>query len=108
MNTPERILVAQPVDPGGLRRARAIAGDATVECIAPLGADHVVTDEQARETTILFSDQCPANVADMHRLAWVQLGSHGFSQLNDRVLPPGVVVTNASGVNDIPSPSGAC
>ena len=54
------------------------------------------------ETTVVFTDQPPANVADLERLAWVQLGSHGYAQLSGLPLPADTVVTNASGVQDRP------
>jgi phosphoglycerate dehydrogenase-like enzyme len=54
------------------------------------------------ETTVLFTDQPPVNTADLARLAWVQLGSHGYAQLSGLPLPSEAVVTNASGVQDRP------
>ena len=52
--------------------------------------------------TVVFTDQPPANVAALERLASVQLGSHGYAQLNGVRLPPDAVVTNASSVQDRP------
>lgn len=98
----ERILVAQPPHDAGLDRVRRIAPDADVEVVEPFGPDAVLPEELIRDATVLFSDMCPANVAAMPRLRWVQLGSHGYAQLNGVALPPGATVTNASGVNDIP------
>ncbi|HEU4997338.1 MAG TPA: NAD(P)-dependent oxidoreductase [Lapillicoccus sp.] len=54
------------------------------------------------DTTVLFVDQPPANLADLARLEWVQLGSHGYAQLSGLRLPEATVVTNASGVQDRP------
>ena len=93
------IVVAQPVEPDGLDRARAIVPDASIDVVDAFGPDHVLPDNHA---AVLFSDVAPANVAEMASLRWIQLGSHGYSQFNGVVLPPGVRVCNASGVNDIP------
>lgn len=94
-----RIVVAQPVEPDGLDRARAIVPDASIDVVDAFGPDQVLPDNHA---AVLFSDVAPANVAEMASLRWIQLGSHGYSQFNGVVLPPGVRVCNASGVNDIP------
>ncbi|TDD68955.1 D-2-hydroxyacid dehydrogenase [Jiangella aurantiaca] len=98
----ERILVAQPLYDAGLARVRRLAPDAVVEVVEPFGPSTVLPEALVRDVTVLFSDLCPANVAAMPRLRWVQLGSHGYSQLNGLTLPPGTTVANASGVNDIP------
>lgn len=94
------ILVAQPVEPGGLAELQTL--DATIEVIDPYGPDQVLTSGQAASVEILFADLPPANVAEMRALRWIQLGSHGYTQFNGRHLPAGVTVCNASGVNDIP------
>ncbi|PZF79627.1 D-2-hydroxyacid dehydrogenase [Jiangella anatolica] len=98
----ERILVAQPVLDAGLDRVRALAPDAVVEVIEPFGPDAVLPEALVRDVTVLFADLCPANVEQLRRLRWLQLGSHGYSQLNGLTLPRDAVVANASGVNDIP------
>lgn len=95
----DRILVTQPVHPAGLQRAQELA---SVECIDPFGPGFKLSAEQLSDVTVLFSDMCPDNVAEMSNLRWLQLGSHGYSHLNGLTLPPDTVVTNASGVNDIP------
>ncbi|MBB5791255.1 phosphoglycerate dehydrogenase-like enzyme [Jiangella mangrovi] len=102
MTPTERILVAQPVLEAGLERVRRLAPDAVVDVVEPFGPDAVLPDELVRDTTVLFSDWCPANVTAMTRLRWMQLGSHGYSHLNGVPLPRDAVVANASGVNDIP------
>ncbi|WP_116950995.1 D-2-hydroxyacid dehydrogenase [Jiangella endophytica] len=98
----ERILVAQPVHEAGLDRVRRLAPDAVVEVIEPFGPGAILPEPLVRDVTVLFSDLCPANLDAMPRLRWVQLGSHGYSQLNGLSLPPATTVANASGVNDIP------
>lgn len=98
----ERILVAQPLLDAGLDRVRRLAPHTPVEVIEPFGPGTVLPEALARDTTVLFADWCPDNVAAMSRLGWMQLGSHGYSQLNGQSLPPGTTVTNGSGINDIP------
>jgi phosphoglycerate dehydrogenase-like enzyme len=98
---PLYILIAQPADEVGLERTRQIAPGLHLELVDPFGPDHVLPDELAHRTVVLFSDVAPANAADMASLRWIQLSSHGYSQFNGRVLPAGTQVCNASGVNDI-------
>ncbi|MPZ97573.1 MAG: hypothetical protein GEU96_22305 [Propionibacteriales bacterium] len=98
----DRILVAQPGAADHLDQVRAIAPDLRIDCVEPYGPADTIPPDLARECTILFADMCPSNVEQMRRLEWVQLGSHGYAQLNGLALPPRTVVTNASGVNDIP------
>ena len=103
MQAREHILIAQP---DGERHLEALgvaapgAQATEIDPIQPGGED--ISPELAAVTTVLFADHCPRNVAEMHQLRWVQLGSHGYSQLNGVQLHPDAVVTNASGVNDLP------
>ena len=86
----DQVVVAQP---GADRYLRGI--DATVVEPEPgWTADP--------DTTVLFVDHLPANLADLARLEWIQLGSHGYAQLAGHHLPDRTVVTNASGVQDRP------
>ncbi|MPZ84283.1 MAG: D-2-hydroxyacid dehydrogenase [Actinophytocola sp.] len=94
------VLVAQPVDPAGLRRVSALLPDAVITCREPLGPGESVPGLE--DVTVLFADHCPVNVADLVALRWVQLGSAGYRQLAGLGLGPAVRVKNASGVNDIP------
>jgi len=97
----DRFLIAQTVDAAGLQRLNEMAGAEAVDVLSTDGIMSLeVTDPAAY--TVLFSDYCPVNVADMSRLRWIQLGSHGYSQLNGVRLPTRPAVTNGSGVNDIP------
>ena len=96
------VLIAQPVEPSGLERCRAVAPAATIEVIDPYGPDHALSPEQAARTEVLFADLPPTNVAEATALRWIQLGSHGYAQFNGVKLPADVRVCNASGVNDIP------
>jgi phosphoglycerate dehydrogenase-like enzyme len=102
MRLSEHILVAQPEAERHLDEVAAAAPGAQVTCVDPITPGGAISHELAATTTVLFADQCPANVAEMPRLRWVQLGSHGYSQLNGTPLHPDAVVTNASGVNDLP------
>jgi phosphoglycerate dehydrogenase-like enzyme len=94
------VLVAQPVDPAGLRRVEELLPDAVITRRGPIGPGETVPD--VGDVTVLFADNCPANVADLGSLRWIQLGSAGYRQLAGLGLDPRVRVTNASGVNDIP------
>lgn len=98
----QNILIAQPVDEARLRAMRESAPGAVFECRDPIPPGTVLPAEYLRDRTVLFADQCPANVDAMTSLRWIQLGSAGYQQLAGVPLPPGVKVSNASGVNDIP------
>ncbi|PZF80352.1 NAD(P)-dependent oxidoreductase [Jiangella anatolica] len=97
----EHIVVAQPVDHAGLRRVRELAGAARVDVVAPYGPGEPLPAELTT-ATVLFADHLPGDVEDLAALRWLQLGSAGYAQLAGAPLRPGVAVTNASGVNDIP------
>jgi phosphoglycerate dehydrogenase-like enzyme len=97
-----RLLIAQPVDPPGLRRVRDLLPEAEIICRDPLPPGTTLPDEEIADCTIVFADQCPANVGAMRALRWIQLGSAGYQQLSGLDLDPGVRVSNASGVNDVP------
>lgn len=99
---PGRILLAQPELPDVVNRVRAIAGDRPVTVIQPYGPGTSLDEDLLRDVEILFADLPPANVAAATGLRWLQLGSHGYGQLAGCRLPADAVVTNASGVNDIP------
>ncbi|SDS29775.1 D-2-hydroxyacid dehydrogenase [Microlunatus soli] len=96
------LLLAQPELPGALDRVRAIAAGRLVTLIEPYGPGTRLDRDLLADTEVLFADLPPDNVADATGLRWLQLGSHGYGQLAGRRLPAGCVVTNASGVNDIP------
>lgn len=93
-----KILVAQPVDGGRLAEIQARLPKAVIDCRDPLGPE----DEVATDYMVLFSDRCPANVAELTSLRWIQLGSAGYEQIIGQPLAPDTLITNASGVNDIP------
>lgn len=97
-----QIVVAQPIDPDGLATTRAIVPGARIDIIEPFTEREALPSRLTDRTAVLFADVAPANVASMHSLRWIQLGSHGFGQFSGRALPRGVQVCNASGVNDIP------
>ena len=90
---PDHVVIAQP----GADRFLRDLPDADVTVVEPAPG---WTADPA--TTVLFVDQPPANLADLTRLEWVQLGSHGYAQLSGAGLPEAAVVTNASGVQDRP------
>ena len=94
---PDHVVIGQPGTDERLDRIGAAFPDATLTMVD--AEPGWVADA---DTTVLFADQPPANVADLHRLSWVQLGSHGYRQLSGLPLPDDVVVTNASGVQDRP------
>jgi phosphoglycerate dehydrogenase-like enzyme len=87
---PDRIVIAQAGADEHLQGLDADVVDAAPGWTAP------------PDTTVLFVDQPPANLAELTRLEWVQLGSHGYGQLSGHGLPESAVVTNASGVQDRP------
>lgn len=73
-----------------------------ITMIEPFGPGEALPDELA-DTEVLMWDLAPANVAELPRLRWLQLGSAGYLQLAGHGLAGrGTAVTNASGVNDIP------
>ncbi|MDQ6895277.1 MAG: hypothetical protein M3171_01475 [Actinomycetota bacterium] len=94
---PDHVAIGQPRAEEHLDRVRAAFPGATVTTV-DTGRGWVACEG----TTVLFVDQPPANVADLGRLSWVQLGSHGYRQVSGLPLPDDVVVTNASGVQDRP------
>jgi phosphoglycerate dehydrogenase-like enzyme len=96
------LLIAQPVDPSGLRRVRELLPGAAIICRDPLPPGTRLPDEEIADCTIAFADHCPANVGAMRALRWIQLGSAGYQQLSGLNLGAGVRVSNASGVNDVP------
>jgi phosphoglycerate dehydrogenase-like enzyme len=102
MRAREHILLAQPDAERHLDDVVAAAPGAQVTYLDPITPGMAVDPELAATTTVLFADHCPGNVAEMRQLRWLQLGSHGYSQLNGVPLHPDAVVTNASGVNDLP------
>lgn len=102
MSEPDLIVVAQPVVADPLQTVRELVPGSRVEVIEPYGRDAMLAEDLATRCTILFADLPPANLDAMTGLRWMQLGSHGYGQLAGHRLPNGTVVTNASGVNDIP------
>jgi phosphoglycerate dehydrogenase-like enzyme len=94
---PDHLVIGQPGADEHLDAIGAAFPDATLTMVD--AAPEWVADP---DTTVLFADQPPANVAELTRLSWVQLGSHGYRQLSGLPLPADVVVTNASGVQDRP------
>lgn len=96
------ILLAQPEDPDAVRRVRLLAGDRPVSVIEPYGPEQAVDEQLLRGAEVLFADALPRNVEVATDLRWLQLGSHGYGQLAGCRLPDGALVTNASGVNDVP------
>ncbi|WP_051266976.1 NAD(P)-dependent oxidoreductase [Nakamurella lactea] len=82
-----------------------LAGDKRfrVTMIDPFGPRDELPAELVADAEVLMSDAAPANIAAMTKLRWLQLGSAGYQQLaGHRLAARDVVVTNASGVNDIP------
>lgn len=103
MPDPRRhVLVAEPVDVAALQELRERWPDLVVRCRDAISPGEILAETEIADCTVLFADHCPANVAVMRRLRWIQLGSAGYQQLAGMPLPDGVRVTNASGVNDIP------
>lgn len=96
------IVLAQPGSERHLDAVATAAPDARVTRIEPYGPGGSIGADLAASATILFADFPPAEAADMGRLQWIQLGSHGYGQFNGVPLPADTVVTNASGVNDPP------
>ncbi|MCW3818894.1 D-2-hydroxyacid dehydrogenase [Micromonospora sp. DR5-3] len=96
------LLVAQPVDPSGLKRVRALLPGAEIICRDPLAPGTTLPAAEIADCTIVFADHIPANIDAMRALRWIQLGSAGYQQLNGLGLGAGVRVSNASGVNDVP------
>lgn len=96
------LLIAQPIDPTGLRQVEGLLPDAVITCRDPIPPGGVLPETEITDCTILFADHCPANADAMRRLRWIQLGSAGYQQLSRLPLAPEVRVSNASGVNDIP------
>ncbi|GAA3288329.1 D-2-hydroxyacid dehydrogenase [Dactylosporangium vinaceum] len=85
------IVLAQPGASEHVPPVRSIAPDARITCASP-GSPIDPT------ATVLFADRCPPGLS---HLRWVQLGSHGYAQL-EGVIRPDTVATNASGVQDKP------
>lgn len=97
-----RIVIAQPVVPDALDRVRELAGPRPVEVIEPYAPSADLPGSLLNDAQILFADQPPHNIAAARQLRWMQLGSHGYGQLDGCRLPEEAVVTNASGVQDVP------
>ena len=83
---PDHVAIGQPGADEYLNRIGAALPEATLTVVDAAAGWLADTD-----TTVVFTDQPPANVADLERLAWVQLGSHGDAQLNGLRLPSGTV-----------------
>jgi phosphoglycerate dehydrogenase-like enzyme len=79
-----------------------VAALARVTRVEPVGPGGAIGAALAETATVLFADHPPAEIADMRRLRWIQLGSHGYEQFIGAPLHSDVVVTNASGVHDPP------
>lgn len=99
---PDHVVVAQPGADGHLDALAAAMPQARITIAGEVSPGWSLDAELVSTATVLFTDQPPANAADLARLEWVQLGSHGYSQLQGLALPRRVVVTNASGVQDRP------
>lgn len=103
MRPPPRVLVAIAVWEPGLEQVRRLVGAQNVVVAPPFDDAGALPVELVRDCVVFFGELLPTNVADMPDLAWVQLGSAGFEQLQGFPLRErGVRVTNASGVNDVP------
>jgi phosphoglycerate dehydrogenase-like enzyme len=101
--SPARVLVALPDFTDGISKIRALLPGDAVERIDPYPPGTVLPTRLISERTVLCAEHPPANLAEMERLEWIQLGSAGYQQLSGLPLRTRRVrVTNASGVNDIP------
>lgn len=96
-------LIALPIDRQRLAAIRAALPDIEIDCIDPFPRGTILPATAIRDRTILLADFPPANLGEMRRLRWIQLGSAGYTQLAGLPLKAmGVRVSNASGVNDVP------
>lgn len=74
-----------------------------ITVVDPFGPQDELPAALVADTEVLMWDLAPANVAEMTKLRWLQLGSAGYLQLAGHSLDTAAItVTNASGVNDIP------
>jgi phosphoglycerate dehydrogenase-like enzyme len=97
------VLIALPDFPEGMARVRALVADDALARIDPYGPGTELPGELIRERTVLCAEHPPANLDQMDRLEWIQLGSAGYQQVSGLPLRTrGIRVTNASGVNDVP------
>lgn len=98
-----QILIAVDPYPEGLAAIQQIVGANRVLCIPPFEPGVALPTEQIADSTVLFADFPPDNLAQMRHLRWLQLGSAGYEQLAGLPLSAmDVRVTNASGINDVP------
>ena len=98
---PDHVAIGQPGADEHLDRIGAALPEATLTVVDAAPGWLADTD-----TTVVFTDQPPANVADLERLAWVQLGSHGYAQLNGLRLPSTPWSPTPAASRTGPSPSG--
>ncbi|HET8522970.1 MAG TPA: D-2-hydroxyacid dehydrogenase [Thermomicrobiales bacterium] len=98
-----RILIAAPLDAAHITEIREAAPDCDITVVDPYPRGATLPVELIADREILFADFAPANIEAMQDLAWIQLGSAGYAQLQGLPLKSmGTRATNASGVNDIP------
>jgi phosphoglycerate dehydrogenase-like enzyme len=98
-----RLLIALPDFAEGMAKIRALLPADAIERIDPYPPGTTLPMELIHERTVLCAEHLPANLSDMERLEWFQLGSAGYQQVSGMPLRTrGIRVTNASGVNDVP------
>jgi phosphoglycerate dehydrogenase-like enzyme len=98
----EHVVLAQPGADDHLPALRSMLPKATWSVLPTAAQGWALDPGVAPSVTVMFADHPPVNVAQMTALRWIQVGSHGYAQFNDVLLPPGTTVTNASGTNDLP------
>ena len=99
---PDQIVIAQRIDDAGLAAVRRLAGPAAVTVVPMFDAASRLDAGLAARCRVLFADGVPANLADLTDLRWLQLSSAGYEHVAGQGLSERVIVTNASGVNDVP------
>lgn len=98
----EHVVVAQPGAEEHLAGVESRLPGATWTVLPPAEPGWSLAPEYASSATVVFADFPPEQVAEMGALRWIQIGSHGYGQFNGIALPRPVIVTNASGANDLP------
>ncbi len=99
---PDAVIIAQRIDDAGLAAVRRLAGAAAVTVVPMFDGESQLEAGLAARCRVLFADGVPANLADLTNLRWLQLSSAGYEHVAGQGLGEHVIVTNASGVNDVP------
>jgi phosphoglycerate dehydrogenase-like enzyme len=103
VSSSQHIVIAKDVLPDALATVKVLAGAQPVTVIPSFAGDESLAADLAASCTVLFADELPRNLGEMHNLRWLQLASAGYEHVSGLPLSEmGVRVSNASGVNDVP------